>query len=47
MEVLIVVFVIVFIVYDMCKVVDKGMIIGEMYLFEKIGGKSGDYMRNL
>lgn len=43
MEVLIVVFVCVLIVYDMCKVIDKGMIIGEMYLFEKSGGKNGDY----
>lgn len=33
-------------VYDMCKAVDKGMIIGETYLLEKTGGKSGDYTRN-
>ncbi|WP_459503264.1 cyclic pyranopterin monophosphate synthase MoaC [Bacillus sp. C1] len=33
-------------VYDMCKAVDKGMIIGETYLLEKTGGKSGDYIRN-
>lgn len=33
-------------VYDMCKAVDKGMIIGETYLLEKTGGKSGDYLRN-
>ncbi|MEY8349006.1 cyclic pyranopterin monophosphate synthase MoaC [Bacillus cereus] len=33
-------------VYDMCKAVDKGMIIGETYLLEKTGGKSGDYVRN-
>ncbi len=32
-------------VYDMCKAVDKGMIIGETYLLEKTGGKSGDYAR--
>ncbi|MGQ0437767.1 cyclic pyranopterin monophosphate synthase MoaC, partial [Bacillus sp. B-TM1] len=32
-------------VYDMCKAVDKGMIIGETYLLEKTGGKSGDYTR--
>jgi len=32
-------------VYDMCKAVDKGMIIGQTYLIEKKGGKSGDYHR--
>ncbi|MCP3028821.1 cyclic pyranopterin monophosphate synthase MoaC [Halobacillus sp. A5] len=32
-------------VYDMCKVVDKGMVIGPTYLEEKTGGKSGDYKR--
>lgn len=32
-------------VYDMCKAVDKGMIIGETYLLEKTGGKSGDFRR--
>lgn len=32
-------------VYDMCKALDKGMIIGETYLLEKSGGKSGDYKR--
>ncbi len=32
-------------VYDMCKAVDKGMIIGETYLVEKTGGKSGDFRR--
>ena len=30
-------------VYDMCKALDKGMIIKETKLFEKSGGKSGDY----
>lgn len=33
-------------VYDMCKAVDKGMIIGRTYLVEKSGGKSGDFRRN-
>ncbi|WP_042357628.1 cyclic pyranopterin monophosphate synthase MoaC [Bacillus rubiinfantis] len=33
-------------VYDMCKAVDKGMIIGPSYLVEKTGGKSGDFKRN-
>lgn len=32
-------------VYDMCKAVDKGMIIGQTYLLEKSGGKSGDFKR--
>lgn len=30
-------------IYDMCKALDKGMIIGQTYLLEKKGGKSGDY----
>lgn len=29
--------------YDMCKAVDKGMIISETRLLEKTGGKSGDW----
>lgn len=33
-------------VYDMCKAVDKGMVIGPTYLVEKTGGKSGDFKRN-
>ncbi len=32
-------------IYDMCKAVDKGMEIREIYLVEKIGGKSGHYYR--
>lgn len=32
-------------IYDMCKAVDKGMIIGETYLIQKTGGKS-DFQRN-
>jgi cyclic pyranopterin phosphate synthase len=32
-------------VYDMCKAVDKGMIIGPTFLVEKTGGKSGDFKR--
>lgn len=32
-------------VYDMCKAVDKGMIIGPTFLTEKSGGKSGDFKR--
>lgn len=30
-------------VYDMCKAVDKGMIISDLRLLEKTGGKSGDW----
>ena len=29
--------------YDMCKAVDKGMVIDRVYLVEKTGGKSGPY----
>jgi cyclic pyranopterin monophosphate synthase len=32
-------------VYDMCKALDKGMVIGPTYLVEKSGGKSGHYQR--
>lgn len=32
-------------IYDMCKSVDKGMVIGQTYLVEKTGGKNGDYRR--
>ena len=32
-------------VYDMCKAVDKGMVIGRTYLIEKTGGKNGDFKR--
>ncbi|MDD2832536.1 MAG: cyclic pyranopterin monophosphate synthase MoaC [Methylotenera sp.] len=30
-------------IYDMCKAVDRGMVIGEIKLLEKHGGKSGDW----
>jgi cyclic pyranopterin phosphate synthase len=30
-------------IYDMCKAVDRGMIIEKIYLVQKSGGKSGDY----
>jgi cyclic pyranopterin monophosphate synthase len=33
-------------IYDMCKAVDRGMVIGKIRLMEKIGGKSGHYLRN-
>ncbi|MBZ4646003.1 MAG: molybdenum cofactor biosynthesis protein [Clostridia bacterium] len=32
-------------VYDMCKAVDKEMVIGDIMLIKKSGGKSGDYMK--
>lgn len=31
--------------YDMCKAVDKGMLIGPTFLLKKTGGKSGDWIR--
>ena len=34
-------------VYDMCKALDKGIEISELFLLEKTGGKSGDYLRAL
>jgi cyclic pyranopterin phosphate synthase len=33
-------------IYDMCKAVDKAMVVGEIRLMEKRGGKSGTYLRN-
>lgn len=32
-------------IYDMCKAVDKAIVIGQTYLLEKSGGKNGDYKR--
>lgn len=32
-------------IYDMVKAIDKGMVIGNTYLVEKTGGKSGDFKR--
>jgi cyclic pyranopterin phosphate synthase len=32
-------------VYDMCKALDKGIMIREVVLLRKSGGKSGDYQR--
>jgi len=32
-------------IYDMCKATDKGMIISDIKLLEKNGGKSGHYKR--
>jgi cyclic pyranopterin monophosphate synthase len=33
------------IIYDMCKGIDKGMVIGPIELLEKEGGKSGTYRK--
>jgi cyclic pyranopterin phosphate synthase len=30
-------------IYDMCKAVDRGMVMGEAKLLEKSGGKSGGW----
>lgn len=32
-------------IYDMCKALEKGMVIGEIRLLQKTGGKSGEYHR--
>ena len=32
-------------IYDMCKAMDKGMIISDIRLIKKTGGKSGTYIR--
>ncbi len=32
-------------IYDMCKAVDKGMVIKDIKLIKKTGGKSGNYVR--
>jgi cyclic pyranopterin phosphate synthase len=32
-------------IYDMCKALDKSSEISDVYLLEKTGGKSGDYLR--
>jgi cyclic pyranopterin monophosphate synthase len=31
-------------IYDMCKAADRGMVIGDVRLLEKHGGKSGSYV---
>lgn len=33
-------------IYDMCKAVDKGMVISEIMLMEKRGGRSGTFKRS-
>ncbi len=32
-------------IYDMCKAVDRGMVIGDICLLSKSGGRSGTYVR--
>ena len=34
-------------IYDMCKAIDKTMTIGDIYLVEKQGGKSGHFLREI
>lgn len=34
-------------IYDMCKAVDKKMIISDIMLVKKTGGKSGDFIREV
>jgi len=33
-------------IYDMCKAIDKDMVVGNIRLAEKTGGKSGHYQRD-
>ena len=33
-------------IYDMCKALDRAMVIGDIKLMEKSGGKSGHFVRN-
>jgi cyclic pyranopterin monophosphate synthase len=33
-------------IYDMCKAVDRGMVISDVRLLQKSGGKSGDWQRD-
>lgn len=33
-------------IYDMCKAMDKAMVLGPTYLLSKTGGKSGDFYRS-
>ncbi|MBA3695870.1 MAG: cyclic pyranopterin monophosphate synthase MoaC [Methylotenera sp.] len=33
-------------IYDMCKAADRGMVISDIKLLEKHGGKSGDWLAN-
>ena len=33
-------------IYDMCKAIDRGMVLSNIHLVKKIGGKSGTYIAN-
>ena len=33
-------------IYDMCKAIDKHMVMTDIHLVEKTGGKSGDFLFN-
>jgi cyclic pyranopterin phosphate synthase len=33
-------------IYDMCKSADRSMVIGDLTLWEKTGGRSGTYRRD-
>jgi len=33
-------------IYDICKAVDRGMVISDIQLLEKSGGKSGNWKRS-
>ena len=46
MEALLAVSVTALTIYDMCKSIDRGMVIEQVQLEEKLGGKSGHYQRN-
>jgi cyclic pyranopterin phosphate synthase len=47
MEALVAVSVAALTVYDMCKALDKGIVISDVRLESKTGGKSGDYKRTV
>jgi cyclic pyranopterin phosphate synthase len=34
-------------IYDMCKAVDRGMVIGDVKLLEKSGGKNGTWVAKI
>ena len=34
-------------IYDMCKAIDRGMMLSDIHLIKKTGGKSGTYLANL
>lgn len=45
MEALVAVSVAALTIYDMCKALERGMEITELYLLKKLGGRSGTYLR--